>query len=164
MQTRKASDFWVLHKNKNCAFPLNFLKKCVICEEYGVLYQFINSLYCILSQGYWRQEKVLKRYISYWISASMHKTPEELFRVPLMHSPPAAVEISVYLQITYNMLLYNNIFQKHKHLHNTGLAWTSNSSSCIVICFEFSVNDSIWFVFGLLRNEWYSPAAINFSL
>ena len=72
----------------------------------------------------------------------MHKTPEEFLRVPLMHSSLAAVEICIYLQISCNMLLCNNIFQKLEQLYNTDLASTSNSSSCIVICFQFSVNDS----------------------
>ena len=29
MQTREAPDFWGLHKNKNCAFPLMFLSKII---------------------------------------------------------------------------------------------------------------------------------------
>ena len=51
----------------------------------------------------------------------MHKTPEELLRVPLMHFSLAAVEIVSISKLPI-MLLCNNIFQKLEHLHNTGLA------------------------------------------
>ena len=41
MQTREATDFWGLHKNMNCAFPLNAMNVATVLE--GKIVLFVGS-------------------------------------------------------------------------------------------------------------------------